>query len=749
MRYRATQNLNSCSMPAVSSIFLVLAFILSVVIGTQTRPWAWGPAMLALGLSVLAALPVFWKRNKLGADFGLIAFGALVAAWFAWRTWTSPVAEFGQADMLLLSGIVATFCSLRAIQGDELAERILIWGIALMLLASLLIIGKQYLDRSFAPIFEGKRAGRYTGFQSHYNETANYLIASSMLVGAAALFGRHAMATRILWLLIAMAGITGVWFTGSRGGIFGAAIALGVLAVACVIIGKRKNARWFGPAIIALPLIGLGIGAFLLMGWQEAQELRSAGMGIAAGGEIDRLLDNTCRLFFLGGAMSCINLHPLSGGGSRSFSWEYFHFSDYKLHGNMTALTPEYVHNELVQAATDYGLIGAGLLICLLGALVVVAVVRLLFDDNLGESNSADAWRLGGLAALAGMFIQSCFSFVFHLLPGIILLGICLGQMSRASTKRGAVSQLLGSKILLSTSALACALLLIPMGWKGSQVTRILWPSYFSKVKISMEESKIDALTKAIQLWPQFNFYQERAALYQTMVGSATDATSMALAEQAINDYGEAERLHPYEAGLVVNRANTLSQLRRDVEAEEAYERAIYLQGGMELAFQVRFSFANHLLRKGLRQFSAEEPEPTLATMEIAAQQIEQSFSEMGWFTPDKLEVRVAIHESLGAAREANGDYKGAMQAYDFATTLKRGTRAHYRAGILYGKMAASAWSARRPAEALANFIKAKKRIGMTNELPQNVSQSQRNEYLAYLERTINFLKGAKISPAE
>lgn len=728
-------------MPAISSVFLVAALILAVVLGPQTRPWTWGPAMLALGISVSAALPVFWKKSRLAADFGLIAFATLVAGWFAWRAWISPVAELGQADMLLLAGAAGTFVSIRAIKGNAPAERILVWGIALLLLANVAVIGKQILDPTFSPVF-GARAEKWpTGFYAQYNEAANYLIASSLLVGAAALAGRHATASRIFLGLIALAGLAAVYFTRSRGGILGAAVGSGVFACAALVIGKRSGARWFAPVLIAIPLIGLAIGGFLLLGWQGSQEVRQNGAGI------EGVLDNNCRLYFLGIAMSCIGLHPMAGGGSRSFSWESFRFVDTKLQGDTLTHVPEQVHNELVQAATDYGVIGAGLLIGLLGALVVIAVVRILFSESSRESNSADAWRLGGLAAFAGMFIQSCFSFVFHLLPGVLLLGICLGQMSRASADRGGTPQRVGSKILLSATALACAILLLPMGWKGTEVTRALWSSYFGKPAASPGESRIDALTEAIRLWPQSAFYQERASVFQAAAAAGEGPEFKASAEQAIRDYGQAERLHPYDPGPAVNRANTLSQLQRDPEAEEAYDRAIHLQGGMEPGFRARFSLAKHLMGKGLRQFSAEDPAPTLASLEIAAQQMEQSVTEMHWVIPDMRDSRVSIHESLGAAREANGDYKGALQAYDFATTLLNGSRAHYRAGILFGKMAASAWSARRPAEALGYFIEAEKRIGPPRDLPQGVTPGQRAEYLAYLDRTIKFLIGAKIEP--
>jgi tetratricopeptide (TPR) repeat protein len=189
--------------------------------------------------------------------------------------------------------------------------------------------------------------------------------------------------------------------------------------------------------------------------------------------------------------------------------------------------------------------------------------------------------------------------------------------------------------------------------------------------------------------------------------------------------------------------------LRRDEEAENAYARAIELQGGMEPAFRGRFSLANHHLRKGLREFRTEDPGQALDALESAAAEIERAVGGMHWVTKDMLEPRVSIHESLGTARETAGDREGALAAYNFAASLPKGARAHYRAGVLIGKTAVEAWSKRRPSEALARFIEARKRVGQAGkELPQGVTASQRAEFVDYLDRTIAFLKGAKVQPA-
>lgn len=702
--------------------------------------------MLTLGIALAAALPALWNKRKNITDFGLAGLGILVTGWFAWRAWISPVEELGQADLLLLVGAVGTFICVRAIEGNDLAERILVWGIALLLLANVIAIGQQAIDPAFSPVFKLRATVFPSGYYAHYNEAANYLIASSLLLAAAAVFGKHATLTRVLWGIIAIAGLIAIYFTRSRGGILGTAAGIGVFSIAGLIVGKRSGARWFAPALVAIPIIGLLVGGFIFSGWEGAQTARDID---STSDLIGGVMDNNVRLYFLGIAISCITLHPLAGGGSRSFSWECFQFTNTRDLGNTLSSKPEQVHNELLQAATDYGLIGATLLVVLLATLVMLAVVRLLFEDKSQIPSSANAWRVGGLAAFVGMFVQSNFSFVFHLMPGVVLLGMCLGQIAHSSPVLQGRAQIMSSKILLSGSALACILLLLPIGLRGSQVTQILWPSYFSKIQQTESDSKINALSKAIALWPQPSLYQERAIGFQFKLIDSNVKDLQEVANLAIRDYAEAEKLHPYDPAPVVNRANLLSQLEQSTEAEAAFNRAIQLQGGMEPAFQGHYSFASHLLRKGLRAFTPEDPSASLAALESAAEQIEESFRKNLGIPNGYHESRVSIHESLGTAREASGDYPEAMEAYNFTANLPYGSRAHYRAGVLNGKLAALAWKDRRSGEALGYFMEAKNRIAQTSELPQGVTPSQKIEYLAYLDQTIAFLKGAKIEPIQ
>jgi tetratricopeptide (TPR) repeat protein len=726
-------------MPVLSSFFLVLALALAVVLGPQTRPWSWGPAMLALGISALAAVPALWRSVRTQADYGLLGLCAVTACWFAWRAWVSPVAELGHADLLLLCGATAGFVSIRGITGNATAERVLIWGVALLLLASVIVVARQIFNPPFSPVFPVSEGSRMvSGFYAQYNHAANYLIASSLLVGAAALYGRHAPLARILWSLLALAGLAGVYYTQSRGGIFGAAVGCGVFVAVALVIARRRNSKWFAPALIALPFLGMAVAAFWIFGWEQR-----------SGGDTAKLLDNDIRLYMLGIALSCIGLHPLAGGGSRSFSWESYHFIDSQLHrhgGNR----PDMPHNELAQAATDYGLIGSGLLLFLLVALALATVLRVGFEDRPREADWRDVWRLGGIAALAGMFVQSSFSFVFHMMPDVILLGICLGMMSRGETRMPDFATR-GVSLVLSLAALASAAMLLPAGWKGARVYQIVWQVHFGKLPETAAETRIDALSEAIRIWPQSELYQDRASIRQYLAASSMEGPAFTeAAELAIEDYHQAERLHPHEPSHSINSGNLQSQLGLDEAAEESFARGIGLQGGMEPGFRGHFSLAKHYLRKGGRLFDSQNPAAALDSLERAAEEIETACKEMHWVTGDMHAPRVTIHTYLGNAREAEGDDAGALAAYDFAASLRDGGRANHLAGALIGKMAVDAWKQRKPEKALGGFIEARRRIHMAGgHLPAGVTADDRKEFLAYLDGMIAFLKGAKVEPAE
>ena len=734
-------------MPAISSVFLMLATVLAVVIGTQTWAWSWGPGLLALGVAVAAALPAIWRKSRTQSDLGVILMGLLTAGWFGWRALTSPVAEFGQSDLMLLSATVGSFIVMRSAAGGNSARAIFFWGTALLLAASLWVIYRQVQDPSFAPVFGGRRGEWPSGFASHYNETANYLIAASLFLLGAAVFSAHAGWARVVWAVLAVAGLAAIWFTRSRGGIFGATVGLGIFWVLAMVIAKRRNRKWFAPALIAVPVIGIAIAAFWLNGWQDAQQVRGDGNPNHA---IQALLDNDCRLYFLGLAMSSITSHPLWGGGSHSFSWECYRFWEPSELGSGSTL-PVFVHNELVQAANDYGLVGAGLLVGLLAGLAILAVLSVFLEPLNKENDGRDALRVGGMAVLAGMLVQSSFSFVFHHLPGCLFLGMALGQLSLREIPPGWVRRI-SSNIALSLVALVVMAVVFPLGWKASRTTVSLWPSFYSKTPPTTTDARIDSATEALDHWPNSPaLLKTRGLMFQSTLGTPAEKELVNPAESALKDFDAALKLHPYDPGVAINRANLLSFLKRDADAALAYPLAIQLQGGFEAGFRAHYYFARHLLQKGMAEFRQDAPAPSLTSFATAVTQIEEAAKlTQGYIMGvEGRDMRIRIHEALGIAQEAAGLPDEALGTYEKAALLPGGNRLHYRAALLVADRANRLWLARQPSEAMAGFLDAKYRIQRAgNELLTGVTPEKRTEFLNHLERSLQYLRIARVQPS-
>ena len=728
-------------MNIISSIFLVIALWLAVLLGPQLSPWAWGGALLALGLAVVAALPGLWRQGARSPGWWLSGLGVLVVGWFAGRAWGSPVADYGTMDLLLLAAAAGGFVVMRGLQDSVAAERVLLWGLGLLLLASVVVTARQVVEPTFTPGFVVRAMGP-SGFFGHYNYGANFLIGASCLMGGAALFGSgYHRLERGLWGLIAVAGIGVIYFTGSRGGQVGAAVAVSMFVVMALIGGKRRGAAWFAPGIIALPFLGILVVAFLLKGWTRSQEMRNTDTGVEV------LMDNTIRLHLIGIAVSCAAEHPWAGGGSRSFSWECNRFWEMETHG-VGGSRPEQVHNETLQAATDYGIIGAGLLLLWVGSVVVAGIVRAMFGERGTGLSHEDSWRAGGLAGLLGLLTQSNFCFVFHVVPGVLLLGLCLGRAAHpGSLAKTPVSRAVAAPALVTLVGLAAAALLVPFGWLGARVTAVRLADGFGRLRDVPYEVRLDALTESIKLWPLAGLYLERAAWVQGGgLQGPLGVFDRRLATQVMDDYQEAAKRHPFDPTPVVNLANLLSATGDEPAAEREFARAIQLQGGMENAYRSNYYLAAHYQRKAAQQFVAKDYPQALATYQLAAAAIEKAAKDSPpWVLG--VDLRVAIHEGRGMVCEVLGDWQGALAAYDLAASLKNGASAHYRAAVLLGKRAKEVWFQRKPEEALAGFLAAKKRFSMASEFPEEVSQAQRQAVWEYLNARITDLEVAKIKP--
>lgn len=734
----------------LTSILLVFALILAVVIGPNVEQTMWGPALLALSAACFSALVSLWRSKSTPSHLGLTLLGLVTCIWITWRALTSPVAEWAQADLLLLASAVCSFICIKSISGDPLAEKILRYGIALLLLANVIVMGMQVADPAFRVIYGNGSTFKFAaGFYPQYNHCANFLIGASLLTLGSACFSPDRRWMRIALAIIGMLGLGAIGFTQSRGGMLGAAVGMSVFCTGVLLIGYRKKTKWFPLAAIAFPIIGLTIAIVLMFSWQNAQEIRSAPFGGSS--TISAMMDNRSRLEILGLAASCISLHPLLGGGSRSFSWECLQVWNSKDVG-VRGTTPEFAHNEWVQAITDYGLIGGGLIAVVLFSIVIGACLRLIFNHDRNDQQCLDAWRLGGVAALAGVCTQACFSFVFHMLPDVMLLGIFLAMASSHSKTLSGTPKRLQQSILTVVLG-ASVLLFLPAGIKGSMlslttITRI----YGKQAQKQTPAQKIEALDQAIAIWPMASLYHRRASQHQKLAQPGNGETQIRYANLAVADYKAALRLNPMHGESLINLANTLSHLQETDEAGQIYERLIRFQGGLETVYHGHYYYALHWQKKGIRQMADSKVDAAIESLKQAVYHVDQVYDLLGhvFMSAKDRSLQISCHEMLGMLFEAKGQNEEAMVCYERAAAMhsQSGRRIYLRSAILIAKEANALWFNRQPEKALGLFIQAYQRAQQTyGQLPEGITESQRNAFYQKLKNAIKILQDAKIAP--
>lgn len=725
-------------MPIASAAFLILSLVLAVLLGPMTNPWMWGAASVAMVLAVIAGVVALVKQPSRMLNCSMLVLGALTVAWFALRSLQSPVKELAQADLMLLGATLGGFISVLAIQQCKRAQWVLTGGIATLLAANLVVMLVQKMNPGWRPLLINSLDHEIvTGFFTHYNYAANYLLVSSLWLLGEAWNSRQRVLKFALGLLGAL-GIAAIWWTGSRGGLLAAIIALACFGAVILIEAKRDKAKWYPAAVIAVPFVALVLLALLLSGWQEIQELRNQD----AEGGVRVLLDNSVRLNYIGLAVCCLATHLIAGGGSQSFSWECFREWDESVFG-WHGTKPEFVHNEWLQAATDYGLIGFGLLLALLIVVVISTVLRLCFEPKAASRDRCTTgMRLAGLAALIGMLIHANFSFVFHLMPGVLLLGICLAatcQWQNPEPPSKAMAR--GQRVVFAVLGLAILVGLAPLAWKGTRVTLEMWPSHYSKHRDVHAADQLVDLDRAIEIWPQAALLMKRGLMHHELALATEDAdVQTLLMRNALADYTSAAKHHPHLPDAAINRANVLSRLGRNDMAEEAYLNAIELQGGMDSAYRSRDHYANHLYGLGRNALDEQNFQTALVHLQKAAEQIDQAL-----FRDAQTRAReIAIYEWLGIAYASNGMSEQALASYEHAATIHYGSGRHalLRSAILQAALAREKQQQREPAQALALFLEARQSVRKTSgRLPENISEEQRNAFVRALDERIKRLR--------
>lgn len=579
----------------LAGALFAVAVAAGVMWGGQLADHTWGPALLALAGSLAVCLLVPAARERLTAG-GWWASATVAAAilWILWRCFGSPVAELARADALLAATLAGGFLWAVILPARSVAWNWVTASLALLALTNAGIAAWQIKFPEFSWPFPVRPEKSPSGLFGHYNHLADFsLVAAAILAARAKAGGVHAF-LRVLAGLGAVAGVACVVMSTSRGGILSLCVAVTVLVGSWAIVAWRDKAAHRGAFLATAVLIPV-VGALLAIAMVQQVEDRR-GMGNQS---LSHTADNVVRIALLKMAITAAETDTWVGGGARSFGWKKYRDWNADDHGIWFGppTNDDLVHNELMQSAVDYGVIGVSLVSLAVVSCGLVGLAGLISREK-GDP-LRDSIVIGGLAAAAGTLTHSNFSFVTHTFPGALYLGCALGML--LPRVQGSDSQRHAGAWPRRAVLLPLALGLGWSGWHATLAFKDLWRAWHGSEKLALHhpEAAAEHIDAAILRWPNAEVAGNAAAFARAIAerpGQLEELRSQWL-EQSDEWYRKAEEWNPLDPEWTANHGHVLAILGRNREAEDAYLRTIQLQGGMESTFRGRYFLGCQLFR--------------------------------------------------------------------------------------------------------------------------------------------------------
>ena len=317
-------------------------------------------------------------------------------------------------------------------------------------------------DAAWSPIRE-----YFAWLEFHYPVTVgtyankNHL---AWLLGDAALFalalccwGRCRWMTRGLLLYGFLFFSSGVALSLSRGGVValgGGLVILVILSLLILLASGNFRVLLVGSLAGLTLAVAVGVSALLLSG------------NLAVQSRMQGLWMDTYREDLWRAAIHDLGVAPFLGLGAGSFQWSARLMMPYE---SLLA------HNDFAQLLSEYGLVGALLLLVFLTVHFGSGARRLLqvHGDTLHGEGGAALWSdsrailLGALAVAGAQVIHSFFDFNMHLAANALLAGACFGLLCNPSTQWSRGGSRSGAGWVRWTGALSltalCALMLVLM----------------------------------------------------------------------------------------------------------------------------------------------------------------------------------------------------------------------------------------------------------------------------------------------
>jgi O-antigen ligase len=383
----------------VAGALLVVLMFTNLVVGValftlvtffQQTPQGAGLALskpIGLVLTIAWASALLQRRSDLAVlvrDRPVLAY--MLAAFVAWAAisvvWAADAGET-QTSVVRLALVAVLFLVVYSAVRTPRDLRILVSA----------FIGGTFLTTVYGLAFHLYTEGRFTGGLADANFFAAALVASLALCGFMLAAERRAAARLALVLLIGLFSAALI-MTQSRGGL----VALGVVLVASCLVAGRLRSRAIA---VALVVVALGLGYYAVLAPAAVRERATAISAQASAGRVD-----TWRV-----AWQVTRHHPFAGVGLNNFPIVQGQYVTANVNLASVRVFREMRiagHNTYLQILTELGIVGLGLLLCVMG-LTVVAALRSLRQLDPRADPATDALVRGLVVAAVGLLSAYAF----------------------------------------------------------------------------------------------------------------------------------------------------------------------------------------------------------------------------------------------------------------------------------------------------------------------------------------------------
>jgi O-antigen ligase len=539
----------------------------------STRVWGYAPGLVVsfCGSLLLWARPLVFPRTPrwwVPPGWGLWAvLTAYVAAGVGWAV--VPYAARWEAlrwICLLLAAFSWTQLGGRAHRWKWLLG-VLLLAVALDCLYAWIqhVNGSRMVLWAERPEQYGMRASGTYLCPNHFANMIAMLVPLALVLVALPEAG---FPLRMLSLYFLVVALPPLYWSHSRSGWLGMA---GGVATALVLLAWRRSRAWLLVAMAVLPLLAAAAG---FVAWKTLPAVRER-MGM--------LLENPekaggVRMQMWRDAPAMIQDQPVRGFGGGSYPWAYPPYQRHVVYH----LHYDFVHNEFIQLAIEYGAAGLGL------ALLALLACAWGLGRAVLRTRSREAALLlaGAGGALVANLVHALFDFNFHIFPNPHALvwvgGVAWGVWAAAEVGREAPA---GRRRHLRRAVAALGAALCAL---GAWLSLSAGVSYVWNLKGDMARSRLDwdaveAHYRAAMRWDALNwkphsglghFKASQALWYRDPDRAAEQAAKQALAAEATRHFGTALEINPLDMAVEFGLARALNAAGDTEAALEHFRRA-------------------------------------------------------------------------------------------------------------------------------------------------------------------------------